>query len=269
MRNYLIDESPISLQPTLIAIFGFERATVLQQLHFALNMPKSGRIVDGHKYVYNTYETWQADWFPFWEPRTVRHHFTILEKENLVISIQPNTPKGDRTKFYRINYEEFHKRVNKWEKQKRHSDPCDNALTDGDVSTHCHMGVNALTDGCQRVDASNIEQLIDQLDRTTESESGASAPPPTPPAPPAEEIFEGVPAYVPGDPNPPKPLGAEQERHGRHSTGPAAESNAHGQRLEVAGTTSDRRQPVFERGPVQRRRLHRGGEGHKPGPDVV
>lgn len=105
--NYLIDENPLTIQPTLIMMVGFERAAILQQIHFLANGPKSGVVIDGEKWVYNTYKQWVADFFPFWAERTIRAHFTRLEKDGLLISCRPRQKNWDTTKYYRINHEKL------------------------------------------------------------------------------------------------------------------------------------------------------------------
>lgn len=110
-NTLLIDERAIVLTPTLIEVFGFDRAVILQQLHFYLANPKCGKSINGHKWIWNSYENWQEHDFSFWPCRTIRRWFSILEKENLVISCQPKSTQWDRTKYYRINYQVFRQKV--------------------------------------------------------------------------------------------------------------------------------------------------------------
>ncbi len=104
MSNALIDERPILLLPTLVKAFGFEKAALIQQVHWLLNQPKSGVEVDGVKHVYGTYEEWCEDYFRFWQPRTLRHHITSLERQGIFKSCQPKIQDWDRTKYYTIDY---------------------------------------------------------------------------------------------------------------------------------------------------------------------
>jgi len=77
---------------------------VLQQVHYWLVNPHSvGKIIDGAKYVYNTYDDWQSMNFPFWSANTIGRIFRSLEEMELLISQQPG--QYDRKKYYTINYD--------------------------------------------------------------------------------------------------------------------------------------------------------------------
>ena len=101
-ESALIAERVITLQPSLAKLIGLSSAVALQQLKFALAMPRSGRRIDGHKWVWNTYEDWQRDFFSFWSTRTIRRAFQDLEKRGLVVSCQPDG-HASRKKYYRLN----------------------------------------------------------------------------------------------------------------------------------------------------------------------
>ena len=104
-RIPLIDERPIILEPTLIAVFGFADAAIIQQIHWLLNLPKGGRIYQGEKWIWGTYEEWCQDFFPWWQPRTLRKRINELEKKGLIISCQMEKRSWNRTKFYRLDYD--------------------------------------------------------------------------------------------------------------------------------------------------------------------
>lgn len=104
MSNLLLDERPLVLLPSLVKEYGFERATILQQVHWLCNQPKIGVTHDGYKWVWGKYEELCEEYFPFWEPRTLRYHVSKLEKEGVLISDHLKSDKWDRTKFYRIDY---------------------------------------------------------------------------------------------------------------------------------------------------------------------
>ena len=105
MSKLLIQESPLTFQPSLAVAIGLNEAIVLQQVHYWLNNPKNkGYEQDGFKWVYNTYKEWQENNFPFWSENTVQRTFASLEEMGLLISIQPMKHKYDRTKYYRIDY---------------------------------------------------------------------------------------------------------------------------------------------------------------------
>lgn len=109
MNNLLINERPLTIQPSLITVFGLQHALILQQVHFASQQPKSGKIINGEKWIWNSYEEWRDNWFPFWSTENIRKHFTALENAGLLLSCQPEA--FDRTKFYRINYDKIGEEV--------------------------------------------------------------------------------------------------------------------------------------------------------------
>lgn len=106
--KYLIDEYPLIILPTLAKKIGLNEAIVIQRLHYWLNNDKVGKIIDGEKWVHNTYEEWQ-DNFPFWSIRTIQRIFLGLEKAGLVLSNKFDKSSYDQTKYYRIDYEALEK----------------------------------------------------------------------------------------------------------------------------------------------------------------
>lgn len=107
MSNLLINEPPLQVLPTLAKLIGLNEAIALQQLHYWIENPKTEGEVDedGNKWIYNSYENWQKDNFPFWSVSTVRRVFQNLENGELVISAQLKAKQRDMTKYYRINHE--------------------------------------------------------------------------------------------------------------------------------------------------------------------
>lgn len=104
-NRYLIDERPLTVQPTLIKVYGIEQALILQQLHWLLGQPRTGIEHDGRKWVWGTYEEWCEDYFSFWEPRTLRYHLDKLKKRGVVITRQLKKQDWDRTNYYTIDYD--------------------------------------------------------------------------------------------------------------------------------------------------------------------
>lgn len=103
----LINEPPLTFQPSLAKALGLDEAIVIQQLHYWLsNQKNEGRIDEsGEKWVYNTYAEWQEDNFPFWSEDKIQRVFLSLEKQGVVISAQLDAKKRDMRKFYRIDYD--------------------------------------------------------------------------------------------------------------------------------------------------------------------
>lgn len=103
----LIDEPPLQVLPSLANKIGLNEAIVLQQIHYWLrtfqSSGKKDHLKDGKWWVYNTYDEWQ-DNFPFWGIGVIRRAIRNLEKNGLLISKEFNATKGDRTKWYSIDY---------------------------------------------------------------------------------------------------------------------------------------------------------------------
>ena len=107
MSKFLIETEPLIVLPELAAIIGLEEAIVLQQLHYWLN--KSRHEHDGRKWVYNTYEEWQAQ-LPFMTIRTLQRVMAkLVNKLELVAIHRFNSSNWDRTNWYSIKYENLEK----------------------------------------------------------------------------------------------------------------------------------------------------------------
>lgn len=105
MNNLLLDEHPLLVMPKLATLIGLNESIVLQQVHYWLKSKEQRQqdFIDGHYWVYNTYEQWQEQ-FPFWSIMTIRRTITKLENKGLLISGNHNMAGFDNTKWYSINY---------------------------------------------------------------------------------------------------------------------------------------------------------------------
>lgn len=106
MSKLLINEYPIAVLPKLAKVIGLNEAIVLQQVHYWLENPKTGVWFGGHKWIHNTYAEWQEN-FPFWSVETVKRAIHSLEDVGLLISEQFAPNPFDKTKSYRVNYEQL------------------------------------------------------------------------------------------------------------------------------------------------------------------
>ncbi len=100
--NYLINESPLLVLPTLACMLGLNEAIITQQIHYWLGISKHE--IDGKKWVFNTYQDWQKQ-FPWWSLDTVKRTFRNLEKLGVLETDNYNKMNIDRTKWYTINYQ--------------------------------------------------------------------------------------------------------------------------------------------------------------------
>ena len=105
MNNLLLDEHPLLVMPKLATLIGLNESIVLQQVHYWLKSKEQRQqdFIDGHYWVYNTYEQWQEQ-FPFWSIRTLKRIFTSLENSGFLLSANHNKTGFDKTKWYSIDY---------------------------------------------------------------------------------------------------------------------------------------------------------------------
>lgn len=97
----LISGKCILVQQSLAVKLGLNEAVVVQQLHFLSQIP-GGREIDGKHWIFNTYEQWQKDHFPWWSIPTIKRIFQWLERNFIVESCQPDGHMS-RKKYYRLN----------------------------------------------------------------------------------------------------------------------------------------------------------------------
>lgn len=103
--NILFTRKPIVINADLADRIGLNQAIVLQQLNYWISGTSSGEEFEGRKWVYNTFEAWQAENFPWWSVDTVKRTFTQLKKAGLIDVKQLRKSQHDHTNFYTINYE--------------------------------------------------------------------------------------------------------------------------------------------------------------------
>ena len=100
--KWLFDEHPILIDKKLAAVIGFNEAVVLQQLNYWLHS-KSAKQINGRLWVYNSYDNWRKDNFPFWSTRTIRRIFDSCEKKGVILTGNFNKAGFDKTKWYSID----------------------------------------------------------------------------------------------------------------------------------------------------------------------
>lgn len=101
--SLLMDEEALQVLPSLAVAVGLDEAIVIQQLWYWLNPKrKVGRILEGHRWIFNTYAEWRQSNFPFWSEIHIKRLFLSLEKNGIVISCQPDG-RMSRRKYYRLS----------------------------------------------------------------------------------------------------------------------------------------------------------------------
>ncbi len=164
--NYLINESPLLVLPTLACMLGLNEAIITQQIHYWLGISKNE--IDGKKWVFNTYQDWQKQ-FPWWSIDTIRRTFKNLEKLGVLETDNFNKINIDRTKWYTINYQRLQEI---FENSKMPSPIWQNAqmemafCTDGCVQnaqTNNHILPNTTSDISTDRDTSPIGDLAQEI----------------------------------------------------------------------------------------------------------
>lgn len=151
-KNLLIDEYPLLVLPSLAIQIGLNEAIALQQIHYWLQNPKGGEEIDGERWVYNTYEEWQRDNFPFWSVRTVQRVFASLESMELVISMQKAA--YDRSKYYRIHYD----KLSSWNMPDCHNAEFQNGTIEDD-----NLASSSLTETTETTP--DLQEVIDSANK--------------------------------------------------------------------------------------------------------
>ena len=100
-------EKACVIQPSIAKMLGRSVAHVLQHIHYAIHNPKLGKVIDHHKWVYNSYENWQKD-LQIYSISTIRRSIAKLEDLGVLVSDFLSTKSSDRTKWYRIDYDQLH-----------------------------------------------------------------------------------------------------------------------------------------------------------------
>lgn len=114
----LYDERPLVLIPELARLLkkekgfsGIDEALVLQQVHYwvVTNQRANRNENGGYFWTYNTFKAWAEQFSFLWSESTLKRIFARLEKRGFLVSGRFNKSNIDRTKWYRVNYEELNR----------------------------------------------------------------------------------------------------------------------------------------------------------------
>lgn len=122
MSKFLIEDTPQILLPKLAIAVGDRGALFLQNLHYLLlNKMKEIKVKEndpyyqkilierhvryGRVWIYNTYESWIQNYFPYWSVSTLRRIINFQSKKEIIIKNSFDQPKGDSVLWYTIKYE--------------------------------------------------------------------------------------------------------------------------------------------------------------------
>lgn len=121
----LFDEQPIVFDRTLAREIGDRHATVLQQVHYwiEVNRKKKNKEVykDGYYWTYRSIKKWHEEEFDYLSFSTVRRTFDDLIEDGYLITGEYNKFGADRTKWYRVNKDKISKLYEKITNEKHMS----------------------------------------------------------------------------------------------------------------------------------------------------
>ena len=124
-KELLINKDKVVMTSVDLAIIigDLEEAIVLNQVSYWLEKYReiSHNFKDKRYWVYNSYQKWHDDNFPFWSPKKIQRIFRSLEKKGLLLSANYNSVGFDKTKWYSINYNKLQAMINNYENQNKQS----------------------------------------------------------------------------------------------------------------------------------------------------
>ena len=109
VEELLFTEEPIVVNRKLAKCLGLKEAVIFQQIHYWLKTNKKSErnFINGKYWTYNPIKKWHEKEFDFLSLRTVERTIAKLENDGLLESDTFNKMKGDKTKWYTINYDKL------------------------------------------------------------------------------------------------------------------------------------------------------------------
>ena len=106
IESLLFNDEPITVNRKLAKCLGLKEAVIFQQIHYWLkiNEKKNHNIIDGRVWTYNSVKKWHEEEFDFISLKTLERTLLALEKDGLLLTGMFNKMKGDKTKWYSIDY---------------------------------------------------------------------------------------------------------------------------------------------------------------------
>lgn len=154
----LFDEQPIVFDRTLAREIGDRHATVLQQVHYwiEINRKKKNKEVykDGYYWTYRSIKKWHEEEFDYLSLSTVRRTFDDLIEDGYLITGEYNKFGADRTKWYRVNTDKISKlyeRIN----QEKHLSNTTNANAQNEQMEMSKMGSSEMLKMSQPIQENN------------------------------------------------------------------------------------------------------------------
>lgn len=109
IEELLFNDQPITINRKLAKCLGLKEAVVFQQIHYWLEINKktNNNFLEGRYWTYNSVKNWHTNEFDFLSLKTLQRTLKSLEDDGLILSGDFNKMKGDKTKWYSINYEKL------------------------------------------------------------------------------------------------------------------------------------------------------------------
>lgn len=111
IKDLFASRKAITFKPELAVIVGINGAIILHQIEHWINVFQSrpqkygDHFIDGHWWVYNTYEQWKTGNFPWMDKRTIMRAFNDLRDKGLILTREhENFKKGI---WVTINYDKL------------------------------------------------------------------------------------------------------------------------------------------------------------------
>ena len=109
--SLLLDEKPLIILPAFATTVGLGEAVFVQQLHFLTRQGKSGKVVDGRRWIYNTPREWVRQYFPFWSVHTVERIIKSCKGQKIIdVRSDLNSHPSIRTNWYAVRYDTIYVR---------------------------------------------------------------------------------------------------------------------------------------------------------------
>lgn len=109
IEELLFNDQPITINRKLAKCLGLKEAVVFQQIHYWLEINKktNNNFLEGRYWTYNSVKNWHTNEFDFLSLKTLQRTLKSLEDDGLILCGDFNKMKGDKTKWYSINYEKL------------------------------------------------------------------------------------------------------------------------------------------------------------------
>ncbi len=178
----ILDSERRSLSAIAAIALGERAAFIVQEINHWTKHYKDKRDKDhfhqGFYWIWNSYKQWRKA-FPFIPEPSLKKVILDLERKNILISAEFNRNRGDRTKWYRVNYNVLDKLIieAEVEYEKIMSDPSDlidpMPLDPIDPKVGCERsegGCERSEGGCERSTLSTDLSIDLSIDQTTKKE---------------------------------------------------------------------------------------------------